>query len=228
MVETGSDVPLMRPELLLGGAGAGVAVPRDVVVVVDSSHVQGRGRRQTGPFRKIVERKGAAIVQAVGPGAPTCAVTLEFLASLGARRVVMAGVAGSFDPTISIGTVGVIAGAESDEGTSARYGGHRDPCPDLTGSLAQVGTPVRCLTTDTPMRLTQADVDAFSARCDVVEMEAAALFAAGQALGVATAAIVSVSDTYDETGWHLGDRSLANKALGSAIESVLDVFEATR
>lgn len=228
MVEPGSNVPLMRPELLLAQRGARVAMPGDVILVVDSSHSQGRGRRQSGPFRKVVDRQGSAIVQAVGPGAPTCAVTLEFLAFLGARRVVLAGLAGSFDPTLGVGSVGVISSAESDEGTSARYGGHRGPCLDLTDSLASLGSAVSCLTTDTPLRLTQVDVDAFSTRCDVVEMEAAALFAAGHALGVATAAIVSVSDTYDETGWHLGDRSLANKALDSAVDAVLDVFEATR
>ncbi len=218
----------MRPELLLGQPGSRLEVPHDVVVVVDGAHAKGRGRRRTGPFRKIVERNGAAVVQSVGPGAPTCAVTVEFLAHLGARRIVMAGVAGSFTPSLPAGSIGVVGEAESDEGTSRRYGGHRLPCPDLTASLAPLGSDVSCLTTDTPLRLTQADVDEFSHRCAVVDMEAAALFAAAHTLGVSAAAIVAVSDTYNDSGWQLGDRALADGAVGGAIDAVLAVFEATR
>ncbi len=215
--------PLLRPELLLGDGV--LSVPSDVVLVFDGSHVRGRGRRKPAPFRKVVERQGSAVVQPVGPGGPTCAVTVEFLAHLGARRIVIVGIAGSFDPSLRTGDVVVVDRAVSDEGTSTRYGGHLEPSEALSNLLAPLGPPATTLSTDAPLRLTSGDLDRQKSRAAVTDMEAAALFAACHELGLDAAAVLVVSDHFSSAGWKLGDRVRGHQAACESVSTVLDVLE---
>lgn len=167
-------------------------------------------------------------MQTIGPGSPTCAVTVEFLAHLGVRRIVLVGVAGALDATLSTGDVVVVDGAESDEGTSAHYGSHHQPCPTLTGLIGALGSAGSVVTTDAPLRLTQADVDRYRLNAQAIDMELAALFAAGHTVGVSTAGVLVISDRFGEDGWSLGDRGIADDRVADCIDQVLRALEASR
>ncbi|HEX9029307.1 MAG TPA: hypothetical protein VF823_09040, partial [Anaerolineales bacterium] len=81
--------------------------------------------------------------------------------------------------------------------------------PYLVGRLAealqadgQVYTLGTSWTTDAPYRETRREIEQRrQAGAQVVEMEAAALFAAGQALGVQVCAAVVVSDLLNDSAW---------------------------
>jgi uridine phosphorylase len=149
-------------------------------------------------------------IQSTGMGGPSAAIVLYELVELGVRRAVRVGTCGALDPELEHGELVV----ESDEdGTSRALGaGERtEPDPDVTGRLAgglpQGAAPSRIVTTDlfygdkeVPR---EAGPDAWRRRGAVaVEMEAAALFTLGHRLGVATACVLVVSDTFED-----GERS---------------------
>ncbi|MEM9713252.1 MAG: hypothetical protein AAGA17_13630 [Actinomycetota bacterium] len=217
------DRPLMSVERLTGDAER---LPERVVMVFDTSLVPRRGRRRRpDPFRGVAVGRGnpeVAVVAARGPGAPTAAVTIELLAHLGAGAIVAVGAAGALTD-LPTGSVHVVGAAVSDDGTSAHYGSDLRPDGSLTAGLAAAldSETVTALTTDAPLTLTAADVARHRQAGDVVEMEAAAVFAAARRRSVRAGAVLVVSDHYGDDDWYLGDPPTVAAALSTAVSDVV-------
>jgi purine-nucleoside phosphorylase len=166
-------------------------------------------------------------IQSTGMGGPSAAIVLQELAELGVRRAIRVGTCGAVDPELEHGELVVAGKALAEDGASRALGAgdSADPDPELTAALASQlrpdATPSRIVTTDLfydsgteeggPPR---ARSDAWRRRGAVaVEMEAATIFALGRRLGVATACILAVSDTFPEgERRRIGDEDLADAA----------------
>ncbi len=141
-------------------------------------------------------------IQATGMGGPSAAIVLAELIMLGARRVIRVGTCGAIASGLALGQLIVAREAISADGTSAALGaGERVPADgDLTAGLERHAEGARAGAVVT--------VDLFYERGPLggghhalaVEMEAAALFALGEVESVPVGCVLTVSDTFDETG----------------------------
>ncbi|MEM7342541.1 MAG: hypothetical protein AAF467_28145 [Actinomycetota bacterium] len=225
------DRPVLGPAELLGPVGADLPpLPPSAVVVFDHTHRTGRAiRRHRWPFRMVsLPTPELAIVVAGGPGAPTAAVTVEMLGHLRVEQMVVVGVCGSLG-RMPLATGDLVVGqrAISDDGTAPRYPEPPEPAAGLTALAAEMSEArsVTTVSTDVPFRHTARTIAAFAEQADVIEMEAAAVFAAARTVGVEAAALLAVSDHYHGDGWRLGDRGAvtasARHAVGVASQTLL-------
>jgi purine-nucleoside phosphorylase len=166
-------------------------------------------------------------IQSTGMGGPSAAIVLHELAELEVRRAIRVGTCGAVDPELEHGDLVVAGEALAEDGASRALGAGEtaDPDPELTAALASQlradASPSRIVSTDLfydgdpdeggPPR---ARSDAWRRRGAVaVEMEAATIFTLGGRLGVATACVLAVSDTFrDGERRRIGDEDLAAAA----------------
>lgn len=205
--------PALTAQQLIAAAGYELAVSSSVVLAMDPSLVPTRARlqrsrRQHHPFRAVTRLvDGVDLVVAAGPGAAVSAITVELLHAFGVRRVVAVGTAGLLhhDGRPPERLRHVVGRAESDEATSAHYGGHHRPDGGLTDMLVTEfgGPPVVALTTDVPFRHTPDRLAQHRARADVIEMEAASLFAAAKHCEIKAGAVVVSSDGFIGDRWEI-------------------------
>jgi uridine phosphorylase len=181
-------------------------------------------------------------IQRLPIGAPTATVAFELLIAGGAEIFLLAGVAGSLQPTAPIGSVIIPTGALREEGVSYHYlppDADPQPDPELTEALIAAAeargiTPHqgRVWTTDALFREMGWKVRRYGAAGILaVEMEMAALLAVAQVRGVRLAAAMAISDELYHPwspGWHVdafhaGYRAAANLALdvGAAVNDSL-------
>jgi purine-nucleoside phosphorylase len=151
-------------------------------------------------------------IQSTGMGGPSAAIVLQELAELGVRRAIRVGTCGALDPQLEHGDLVVALDALAEDGASRALGAGEtaEPDPDLTAALAaelrQGSAPSRIVTTDLFYNGSPNEAGPPSARSDAwrrrgavaVEMEAATLFTLGRRLGLATACILAVSDTFPD------------------------------
>jgi uridine phosphorylase len=176
-------------------------------------------RRVKGFFGDVYQLKPStgrvAIAGNFGIGAPAAAIMLEELAAFGVRQFISIGLAGGLQPSLSPGSVVVCDRAQRDEGTSGHYAPSGETVladPAITQRLCQAlalqGIPALtggAWTTDAPYRETWSKVDAArQAGLLAVDMEAAALFAAGRALGVQVGAAFIIADPVLREHWLTG------------------------
>jgi uridine phosphorylase len=156
-----------------------------------------------------------SLVETPGPdrlGIVSCAVggsfavlVAEQLVEMGASLVVSLSSAGALDPQLEVGSLVVVGDALRDEGTSYHYlppseWVSADPevlavAADAARALALSPIPVRTWTTDAPYRETPTAVMAArGAGAQIVEMEAAALYAFGAARRVPVVCIAQVTN----------------------------------
>ena len=148
-----------------------------------------------------------------GMGAPLAASCLELAIAMGARQVLFIGWAGALSPSLRRGELVVVEEAWSDEGTSAHYG-HQNEAPlsgksRLTGHLIhrleERGLPYqrgRTWTTDGLFRETLDRCHRFMDKgCNVVDMEASALFAVARYHGISIAGLFMVADSLAHGTW---------------------------
>ena len=177
-------------------------------------------------------------IQATGMGGPSAAIVLQELAELGVRRAIRVGTCGAIDPGLARGELVVARDALAEDGASRALGAGEtaEPDPDLTTTLGawlhEGESASRIVTTDLfydgspdeggPPR---ARADAWRRRGAVaVEMEAATVFTLGRRLGVATACVLAVSDTFENgERRRIGDEDLADAAerMGSLAAAAL-------
>jgi uridine phosphorylase len=178
-------------------------------------------------------------IQSTGMGGPSAAIVLHELAELGVRRAIRVGTCGALDPALEHGELVVACDSLAEDGASRALGAAEtaEPEPGLTAALAgelrRGAAPSRIVTTDLfydagpeqggPHR---ARSDAWRRRGAVaVEMEAATIFTLGERLGVATACVLAVSDTFrNGERQRIGDEELADAAerMGALVTSVLE------
>jgi len=154
----------------------------------------------------------AAVAGNFGIGAPAAVIMLEELAAFGTRQVVSIGLAGGLQPDLPAGSVVVCQAAFRDEGASRHYLPATEMVsadPDLTRHLEQALSkheiPFRvgpAWTTDAPYRETWHKAEAFQKDGFLaVEMESAAVLAAGRALGIPVGAAFVISDSLAGGRW---------------------------
>jgi uridine phosphorylase len=150
----------------------------------------------------------AAILANFGIGAPVVVVLLEQFAALGVGEFVSIGMAGGLAPGAQAGDLIVCNRALRDEGVSyhyqapSRYAVASGPLTRQIQACLEAAVQAYRLgpvwTTDAPFRETLLEVEQYRREGILaVEMEAAALFAAGQSLGVQVAAAFAVGDSLE-------------------------------
>ncbi len=190
------------------------------------------------PWFSIWRREGADLgfVTGFGIGAPAAAMVLEELVELGATRFVSLGFAGALSNELDFDDVVVCSKALRDEGVSHHYlaaARYSHPSPTLSARLVQVlsgGDQVSegpTWTIDAIFRETIAEATAYRDEGILtVDMEAAALFAVGEVLGVEVAAIFTISDhllAHDE--WRLAPgRKRGEGGLGRLVDAAIEVL----
>jgi uridine phosphorylase len=206
---------LLRPKgayapdaLLPGDPGRALALAQQLLVEPKmSNHNRGlwgySGRTQTGAPLSI---------QSTGIGAPSAAIVIEELAELGVRRAIRVGTCGALDPDLLLGDLLCAEAALTDDGVSRSLGdGLARPDPALRERLARDAESVLIASTDffyEPSPKPRERWVAAGARA--VEMEAAALFALGERLGVGIGCLLVVSDVFPEgERRRIGDEELA-------------------
>lgn len=181
-------------------------------------------------------------IQSTGMGGPSAAIVLQELAELGMRRAIRVGTCGALTGDLGLGELIAAGKALAEDGTSRALGAGEiaEADPDLTRrlvvALAGDSTPLVVVSTDLFYETedgTENDAgpprpraEAWRSRGAVaVEMEAATLFTLGRRLGVATACVLAVSDTFtDSERRRIRDEDLAEAAarMGSAAAAALD------
>ena len=148
-------------------------------------------------------------------GAPVAAMALENLIAGGAKKIILAGVAGSLDPALKIGDLMVVNEAICDEGTSKDYFPEQNPpaaSESLTAKLeselkrrGQAYSVGKAFTTDAFYRETRQKLARFRALgARVVEMELSAMFTIARFRKVEFASAVAISDEHSDTEWKSG------------------------
>jgi len=199
-----------------------------------------RATKVTGFFGDLrllkTHPRSIGVLHPVGPGAPIVAAVLEELIAFGVQRFISIGLAGGLQPDLRAGDVVVCDRALRDEGTSYHY---LPPARSVDADSALVqqiraALTVRGIahvsgvswTTDAPYRETRREVEKYRAEdVKTVEMEAAALFAVGQRLKAATAAVVVIGDRLADLTWQPPpDSRLQQQRLGVVAEAIIDAL----
>jgi purine-nucleoside phosphorylase len=147
-------------------------------------------------------------IQSTGMGGPSAAIVLRELAELGVRRAIRVGTCGALDTGLGHGDLVVVGRSIAEDGASRAMGaeGAADPDPELTAALVRSlpagPDPAVIVSTDLFYDGERAEGEAARAErwlsqgAIAVEMEAATLFTLGRRIGVATACILAVTDTF--------------------------------
>jgi uridine phosphorylase len=173
-----------------------------------------------------------------GVGGPAVGVLVEELAAWGVQRVVTVGLAGGLQLQQRSGDLLLATAADRNDGVSDHYLPPGAPAladNGLTGALAEslqrAGRPFSrgpVWTTAAPYRETASQVAGRrEAGALAVDMEAAALFAVGQARGTATACLLVIADHVRDAGWALDvDAARCATTLQRAFDAALAVLSA--
>jgi uridine phosphorylase len=225
------NTPYAEDALLPGDPGRALALAQELLTQPKmSNHARGLwGYTGETPDGRALS------IQSTGMGGPSAAIVLHELAELGVRRAIRVGTCGALDPELRHGDLLVAGEALTEDGTSRALGAGELAEADaeltarLAAQLAGAPSPARIVSTDlfygdaggTPRRPSAA----WSRRgATAVEMEAAALFALGPRLGVATACLLTVSDVFEgEVRLRIDDEQLAQAAtrMGAAAAAAL-------
>ncbi len=168
-----------------------------------------------------------------GIGAPATVMHEEELASLGASKFVILGMAGGIGRDLKIGDITVCTKSIRDEGTSHHYLRHSKyafPSKNFTNIIyrklesecgkVKLGPS---WTIDAPYRETVKELVRYREEGVLtVEMEASALFAVGRVRNIQTAAVFIISDILSEKSW--------KPAFGKArvMENLLKAFKSIK
>lgn len=216
---------------------AGVSLPELGSVVVMALHPGARplrARTIDGPFGAVDQGRGrnkAITISPLGPGAAVVAMTVEMLHALGVRTIFAVGVASAIQRCAegrSHGSVVVIDNAVANDAVSAAYSADARADAALTDELCVALEAERgqAFSTSIPFRLDLEAVMGSSA--DVVDMEAAALFSAATAFGVAAALAVVISDTTTANEWIPGDPATLRPAVRAVGDMARELVEGRR
>jgi uridine phosphorylase len=243
------DPSVSGPESFLGAAlkmGWDPGPPPIATVFTYDPSLTAHVRAQSERFRTAPNLAGNGSSFALGPpespiwlsctgvGPAACSMELENLEFLGCRQFVSIGIAGSLDPSLKIGDLVLLTSALRDDGLSQHYlepARYATPSAPLTERLrralhaaGETFVEGSTWTTPTPNRATAAEIATFRAEgVRTVEMEAAALFAVGEARAVEVASAVVVSDELTPDGMH-SDYMKSLPRLLQLLETVLEML----
>ena len=213
------STPYAEDALLPGDPGRALALAQQLLTEPRmSNHARGLwGYTGTTPEGRALS------IQSTGMGGPSAAIVLHELAELGVRRAIRVGTCGALAEELERGDLVVVGEALAEDGASRALGAGEAARPDaeLTARLASVAddsTPATVVSTDLFYEA-PADRQAGSATrtgawrrrgAVAVEMEAASLFTLGSRLGLATASVLVVVDSFSRgRRRRIGDQQLA-------------------
>lgn len=220
----------LAPRLLLpGDPGRALALAQELIVEPKMfNHHRGLWG-YTGRARLDGELLS---IQSTGMGGPSAAIVLHELAELGARTAIRVGTCGALHPSLELGHTVLAREALAADGVGARLANRspairEPPVPadavlsDALASAARPDAVGSVVSTDLFYEPAGSGREARWSRMGAlaVEMEAAALFAAGARLGVAVSCGLVVSDVFDDGVRRRiddGDLHEAGIALGAA------------
>jgi uridine phosphorylase len=212
--------PIAADAILVGDPGRALMLAQELLEQAKMcNHARGlwgySGRSRAG--RELT-------VQATGMGGPSAAIVLADLAKLGVGRAVRVGTCTALDPRLSAGQLLAIGEAHAWGGPAVRRGEAILPDQALSASLQdRLHGDAPAATVASLDTLHGGGAPAPDGGDDAADMQTAALFERGQALGVAIAAILIVTET--ATGELAGDEAteLAAKRAGAAASAVLSL-----
>ncbi|MGB8643995.1 MAG: nucleoside phosphorylase [Anaerolineae bacterium] len=182
------------------------------------------------------ENHGIVLIGNFGIGAPAAVAMMEELAAFGARRFISIGMAGALQSHLRSGALVICDRAIRDEGTSRHYlpeekwaTANPELVQALSHTLQTSGQPANVgssWTTDAPYREMRRQVEQYRQEGVLtVEMESAALFAAGRSLGLSVGAAFAVADTLDGSRWPLDfDQARAQRGLQVLLATAVQVL----
>lgn len=205
----------------LGSTGTPIDSPgATVLLALHPAALARRSRTQRAPYGSVQRpRRGIPIatVQPHGPGPAVAAMAVDLLAASGVEAIVGVGIASLLDHGGSpVPRAVVIDSAVADESVSPRYGGHPHADPALTSRLDDtVDNSVRgaAFSTAVPFRVDRTA--ALASGATVIDMEAAALFAAAHTCGIAAALVVVPSDLTGADHWKALDPTPVAETVGA-------------
>jgi uridine phosphorylase len=186
-----------------------------------------RCKRVSGFFGELVLFREAdnrvAICGNFGIGAPAAVIHLEEFVEWGVEKFISVGTAGGLQTGQRVGDLVLCTRAIRDEGCSHHYlraAKYAYPSLGLTGCVRNAlqsrrlkFTEGTSWTIDAPYRETGSEVRQYRKEGVLtVEMEAAALFAAGKCRGAQVASLFSVSDLLSKLPWKPGFHVRRNQA----------------
>jgi uridine phosphorylase len=159
-------------------------------------------------------------VQSTGMGGPSAAVVLGDLAELGVRRAVRVGTCAAVDLALMPGELVTVSEAHAWGGGGA--GEAILPDPELSKALRRrLGEEARAATVASLDTLHGGGAPAPVAAGDVADMQTAALFGRGAALGLALAAVLIVVESASGEALGEEEETAAAKRAGNAAAAVL-------
>jgi uridine phosphorylase len=245
-----ADLPVLSAAGMLdhrqrSGTAPGFPPPHGVILCFQQdliSNIKKRYRLKKaggfyGDFYLLKTTQGEiAVASSFGIGAPAAVVLLEDLAAFGVQHFISIGLAGGLQEGQRPGDLVVPDRALRGEGTSSYYLEptlFASPSPQIQQGLRhrledmnlayQVGPT---WTTDAPYREMRSQVQDYQRQGILaVDMEAAALFAAGQCLEIQIGAAFSIADTLRGLQWQPSpDPKPSMDGLVSLFEAALQVL----
>ena len=195
---------------LLAGKKITFSIPENVILLPflnfskELSAVSKKTYKLIGDIEIINDK--FAVAHNFGLGGPAIVFMAEFLAALGAKRLIIAGSCGAISEDLSPGDRIICSGAYCGEGTSAYYSkkDYIEPFTDLPLSSLGIKHKFPAWTTDALFRETPALIEYFKNKgCGLVEMEASALFAFAESKNLQSGAVFVVSDSLCGNKWKL-------------------------
>ncbi|MFX1391084.1 MAG: nucleoside phosphorylase [Promethearchaeota archaeon] len=169
-----------------------------------------------GDYFYLLEEEGQQIglCGGFGVGAPMVGILLEELNEFGVKSFLSIGTAGALQKELKLGSLVICDRAIRDEGTSHHYlefEKYSYASQKITKKLCEVMEKLNLeynigttWTTDAPYRETYSEIAKYKKeRVLTVDMEASAIFAVAQYLGVDTGVIFTISDYLGEDDWEL-------------------------
>ena len=171
-------------------------------------------------------------IQSTGMGGPSAAIVISELAELGAGRMIRVGTCGALDPALELGEIVTATEALAADGASQALGarGAVAASAPLVAAMPEL-RPVTTVSTDL-FYDDREGVEAgwIAAGAQVVEMEAATLFALAQRRGFDAATVLVVSDVIRPARARIGPEALreAERRMGAAALQALTESPALR
>ena len=199
--------PIAAAALLVGDPGRALALAQELL---ETPKMSNHARGLWGYSGDSVAGRPLTI-QSTGMGGPSAAVVLGDLAELGVRRAVRVGSCTALRPRLEPGALVAVTEAHAWSGPGGGAGEPVAPDDELAAAL-------RAALGDGALEGTAASLDVLHGggapppvdEGDVADMQTAALFTAGDRLGVALAAVLVVTDA--EGSDTLGDETLVKQA----------------
>ena len=202
--------PIAADAILVGDPGRALLLAQELLEQPKmSNHARGLwGYGGTTPGGRRLT------IQATGMGGPSATVVLGDLAELGVRRAVRVGTGAALSD-VGLGELLIVTEARTDAGIVSA------PDPELTRRLERELGKARTGTVVSLDALHDPERDSPSLLADVADMQTAALFAGGSRLGVATAAVLVVSERSDSGELRDEELEMAAKRAGTAAAAAL-------